>query len=157
MIEIKRLTPEVSVSRQPAREDFPRLKELGFRAVINNRLEGEAHGTEPDVEEEKALAEANGLAYVHLPVTGGTLTDPATIDAFALLLDTLPKPILAHCAGGTRSAVLWALANADNRPVPELLALAAAAGYDLSRFRDALAARAAAGAGDRTPRQVAVG
>ena len=51
---------------------------------------------------------------------------------FGRLLKSLPKPILAYCRTGTRSASLWCLANASTHTLPELLAASKAAGYDMS-------------------------
>lgn len=145
MIVPVRLTDDLFVSRQPQPEEFAELKALGIRAVINNRTDGESGTPYPQSAEARRLAEAQGLAYAHLPVQGAQLGDPDITEGFAKLLDSLPKPILAHCGGGTRSTVLWALAAAPHKPVEDIMATAAAAGYDLTRFRELIAARAGAG------------
>ena len=52
--------------------------------------------------------------------------------------------VLAYCASGTRSSILWALSSAGTLPTDEILAAAAAAGYELHHLGpqiDALAAR----------------
>jgi uncharacterized protein (TIGR01244 family) len=47
--------------------------------------------------------------------------------------DALPKPILAYCKTGTRSTTLWSLSEAARgRPLPDVLASAKAAGYDMT-------------------------
>lgn len=147
MLKIARLAPELSVSPQPSADDFAAIKAQGFASVINNRTEGE-DGNHPGPAEEKAIAESHGLAYAHLPVRGAELTEPGKAEEFARLIESLPKPILAHCGGGTRSAVLWALANAGAKSgaksAADILATTAAAGYDLTKFKDAIEQRAAA-------------
>jgi uncharacterized protein (TIGR01244 family) len=44
-------------------------------------------------------------------------------------------PVLAYCASGTRSSVLWSLAQAGRMPADEILGATARAGYDLSGLR----------------------
>jgi len=68
------------------------------------------------------------------------------IDGFIAAMAAADGPVLAFCRSGTRSCNLWALAMARQGAEPdELLAKAAAAGYDLSGIRmilDQLAAGA---------------
>ena len=53
--------------------------------------------------------------------------------AMANALDTAKGPVLAYCRSGTRSTLLWALAEASTGEHPAVLAeKAAAAGYDLA-------------------------
>jgi uncharacterized protein (TIGR01244 family) len=65
----------------------------------------------------------------------------------AKALESATGPVLAYCRSGTRSTLLWALAEASNGADPdELSATAAAAGYDLSPIRallEILASRSA--------------
>ena len=56
----------------------------------------------------------------------------ADVDAFGKLLAELPKPVLAYCRSGTRCATLWCLWQAGQRPLPDILARAQAAGYDMA-------------------------
>ena len=44
-------------------------------------------------------------------------------------------PIVAYCASGNRSAVMWALANAGDMETDQILAATAAAGYPLEGLR----------------------
>jgi sulfide:quinone oxidoreductase len=60
------------------------------------------------------------------------------VDAFRQALERLPKPIAAFCRTGTRSTLLWALANQGNLTVVERLSIAAKEGFDLEPFRDRL-------------------
>jgi sulfide:quinone oxidoreductase len=48
------------------------------------------------------------------------------------LMVELPKPVLAYCRSGTRCAALWCLSQAGKRPLPDILARAQAAGYDMT-------------------------
>ena len=78
-----------------------------------------------------AAAEAAGLTFVHIPIRGGAMT-PDDVARFKAALADLPQPILGYCRSGTRTTYLWALSQAGERPVEEIVALAAAAGYDVS-------------------------
>ena len=64
-------------------------------------------------------------------------------------LDGAGGPVLAYCRSGTRSTLLWALAEASAGGDPDAIILAAhRAGYDASALRlalDALSARAGQG------------
>lgn len=128
-VQPKALSESLSVAGQPSLEDFPAIAEAGFKTVICNRPDGEAAG-QPDHEAAQKAAEAAGLAYHYLPVTAPTLGE-ADIAAFARLLEASPKPILAHCASGGRSSLLWALAD-NSVSAEDALARTAEAGYDLS-------------------------
>ena len=129
-VEIKRVTDDFSVSGQLFAEDFKTLAEMGTRAVICNRPEGEGADQPTFVELERAAAEA-GLSLTALPVVSGKITDEQAAE-FAALLRSLPKPVHAFCRSGMRSTTLWTLAHAGSHPLPELLELARGAGYDLS-------------------------
>ena len=48
------------------------------------------------------------------------------------------QPVLAYCASGTRSTILWAAASANETPVAEIISAAAGAGYDLTQFEPML-------------------
>jgi sulfide:quinone oxidoreductase len=63
---------------------------------------------------------------------------PGEVEALRHALDTLPGPALAFCRSGTRSTVLWALSQAGERPADDLIAAAAAVGYDIAGLRPQL-------------------
>ena len=81
----------------------------GIRSVINNRPDFEGGPDQPTDAVMKAAALAAGLEYRFLPVNGG-YQSPEEIAAFAQLLASLPKPILAFCRSGARSSRLYAAA-----------------------------------------------
>ncbi|MFN7534456.1 MAG: TIGR01244 family sulfur transferase [Brevundimonas sp.] len=135
-MDIRPLDPALHVAPQIALEDVPALKTAGYAALISNRPDGEEPG-QPDAATVRAAAEAAGLAFVHIPVSMSSL-GPEEVEALRHALDTLPGPALAFCRSGTRSAILWALCQAGDRQADELIAAAAAAGYDLSGLRSQL-------------------
>jgi len=82
----------------------------GIRSVINNRPDFEGGPDQPTNAVMEAAAMAAGLEYRFLPVNGG-YQSPEEIAAFAQLLASLPKPILAFCRSGARSSRLFAAAR----------------------------------------------
>ena len=57
----------------------------------------------------------------------------------AAALDAAPGRVLAFCRSGTRSTMLWALAEAKRGRSPDdIAALAARAGYDVSPLMRAM-------------------
>lgn len=131
-----RLTPFLSVSSQIGEADLGALAAQGFRAVINNRPDGEAEN-QPSSAALAAAAERVGLAYRHVPVVSGSITD-ADVTTFRQALDEVAGPALAFCRSGTRSTALWALAEADHLDPDVILRIAADAGYDLAALRPRL-------------------
>jgi sulfide:quinone oxidoreductase len=117
------------------------------RAIVCNRPDGEG-SDQPTVAEIRAAAAPLGIAVHYLPVDTGKVTDEQAAQ-FGVLVASLAGPVLAYCRSGMRSATLWALSQAGSRPIDEIVATAAKAGYDLA----AVASRLARGAAQRTGRR----
>lgn len=77
----------------------------GFRSVVNNRPDFEHGPGQPTNAEIEAAARAAGLEYRFLPVASG-YQSPEEVAAMAQLLEDLPRPLLAFCRSGSRSARL---------------------------------------------------
>ena len=135
-MDVRQLTPFISVSPQINAADIGLAASLGFRAIIANRPEKEGEDQPLNAELEEACL-INGLGWHYLPVVSGNITD-ADVQAFAQLLATVQGPVLAFCRTGTRSTTLWALSEAHHLSVEAILRTASAAGYDLSAQRDRL-------------------
>lgn len=129
-MDIRNLTPDLSVSPQITAADIPAIKAAGFRAIICNRPDGEGADQPAFAGIARAAAEA-GLESVYQPVVSGRVT-AGQARAFGAALGRLPGPVLAFCRSGTRSATLWAMAAAGRRPKAEIIAAGKAAGYDLT-------------------------
>jgi uncharacterized protein (TIGR01244 family) len=129
---MRRLDETTFVSvRQLTPGDVDEAAAQGIRLIVNNRPDGEEPG-QPASAEIEAAARAAGLDYLHLPIAAGF--PPERVEAMAKALDQ--GPVLAFCRSGTRSAFLWALARAARgAPAEDLVATAAAAGYDLAPIR----------------------
>ncbi len=128
MADIRPVTPDFAVAPQLELQDLAAAKARGYVLVINNRPDGEAPD-QPTSAEMKAAAEAEGLDYVHVPVTGRP--GDAQVKAVAEAVAAAKGPVLAFCRSGTRSIVTWSLGQ-TGRPREELIRLGQAAGYDLS-------------------------
>lgn len=131
MANFKRITDDVSVAPQIAIADVAEAARAGFKAIINNRPDGEEPGQPTSAEIEAAARDA-GLAYAHIPVVGSP--GPAQVEAVREIVDAADGPILAFCRSGTRSIVTWSIGEAQSGALSrgEIVQLGRAAGYDLS-------------------------
>jgi uncharacterized protein (TIGR01244 family) len=138
-----RLTEALAVAGQITPADVADAVAAGFVHVVNNRPDGEEFD-QPGGAEIAAAAAAAGMGYSAIPVDhrGFALDQVA---AMAAVLDAATGPVLAFCRSGTRSANLWALAEAKRGGDPDAIIAACARGrYDVSGLRPALIELAAA-------------
>ena len=135
-MDIRPLDEALSASPQIAPEDLPDIAAQGFRSVISTRPDGEEPG-QPSAEDLRQAAEAAGLAFAHVPVVGGAISDQDVAD-FREALANLPQPVFGFCRTGTRTTTLWALANVASISADDLIARAKSAGYDLGALRPRL-------------------
>ncbi|MDE1916920.1 MAG: TIGR01244 family phosphatase [Sphingomonadales bacterium] len=130
----RRLTDQLLVSPQIDLDDLAEAARLGVRHIINNRPEGESDDQTPGPVIEQA-ARAAGMTYIAIPVTHAGFSQEQ-VDAMVETLGAADGAILAYCRSGTRSTLLWALAQASKgMSAGELAPAAAAAGYDISPIR----------------------
>lgn len=144
MSDFRQLSQSMLASPQITPADLAAAAELGVTLVINNRPDGEAPD-EPQGAEIEAAARAAGMDYLAIPVTHAGFSAPQ-VDTMQQALDHAKGPVLAYCRSGTRSTLLWALAQAQAGVDPDEIAGAAqGAGYDVSPVRhvmDVMAAHA---------------
>lgn len=134
MSQFRRLSDTVYASPQIMPEDVALAAAEGITLIINNRPDGEAPD-QPDGDEIAAAAQAAGIAYRAIPVGGGGFAEPQ-VNAMVDALASTDGPVLAYCRTGTRSTLLWSLAQARLGRDPEEIAAAAnAAGYDIGPVR----------------------
>ena len=135
-MDIKRISPFLSVSPQINVTDFQRIAALGFKTVINNRPDGEAEGQplNADLADE---AKKNGLVYIFQPVSSKLVTDEDAAN-FAAELERVSGPVLAFCRTGTRCTILWALNEAHHMDANDLMRFARGIGIKLKGERDRL-------------------
>lgn len=140
----RRLDETIMVAPQIGVDAVAEAKARGVTLIINNRPEGESEDQVPGAEIE-AAARAAGIDYVAIPVTHAGFSE-AQVEAMRAALEKADGPVLAYCRSGTRSTLLWALAQSALGEHPAVLAeKAAGAGYDLApvaTLMDILRARA---------------
>lgn len=137
MSEFREITPSFWASPQIRLDDVAEARARGATLIINNRPEGEANDQIPG-EEVAAAARAAGLDYVAIPVSPGGFTEDQ-VQAMGDALARASGPVLAYCRSGTRSTLLWSLAQAQSGRAPdEIAADAARGGYDVAPIRPLL-------------------
>lgn len=135
-MEIRTVSDDFAVAPQFRPEDMGEVAQRGFSALICNRPDGE-EPDQPTVAEMREAAQALGVAFHHIPVSGGQFPDPA-IAAFKAVREGTRGKVLAFCRTGTRSITLETLANPNDLGAEERIGLAREAGYDLSPLADKL-------------------
>jgi len=141
-MDIRQITPTYFVAPQVDPADMPDIAAAGITRVICNRPDAEVPGAfQADAIEAAALAA--GLQFERLPLTHQTMT-PQNVARHMALVDDAPGPVLAYCASGTRSTVVWCFGQAGEMETDDILAAARAGGYDLDNLRPTLDAIAQA-------------
>lgn len=136
-MDIRTIDDSISVTPQILPGEMAELAAMGFRSVICNRPDGEEAAQPTQEAVARAAAEA-GLEYRFIPVAPGGMTQDL-VDEFGAAMAEMPKPVLAYCRSGTRSATIWALSQSGTKSRNEILLAAATAGYDLRGIAAALA------------------
>ena len=133
-MQIRRIADDYAVSPQIEPRDVPEIASAGFRTILCNRPDDEVP-MELQADVVRTAAEAAGLAFVEIPATHATINAGLVARQRAVLED---GPVLAYCASGTRSTIIWALGQKGERPADEIVEMARRAGYDLSNMRGVL-------------------
>jgi uncharacterized protein (TIGR01244 family) len=105
-LRAQQVEPGFFAAPQLSPEDMPALAAAGVRSVINNRPDGEGGAQQPSSDQLQAAARAAGLEYRYLPVPSSGHSD-ADARRMAQLVGELPRPVLAFCRSGRRSAALY--------------------------------------------------
>lgn len=129
---MQELPADVFVAGQIDVVTLTALAEQGVMSFINNRPDNEGH-MQPSSESLAAAAAQLGVDYRHIPMAGG-LTPHILQNSVSAYAD-MPRPIVAFCASGTRSAALWGFAHVKTVGVDGILSAIAEAGYNLEQLR----------------------
>lgn len=144
MADFRQLSDSMLSSPQIQVADLEDAAAQGVALIINNRPDGEAPD-EPQGAEIEAAARASGMDYLAIPIGHSGFSEPQ-VEAMQKALAQASGKVLGYCRSGTRSTLLWSLAQARAGADPELIAASARdAGYDVSPVRaamDMLAAQA---------------
>lgn len=109
-MEFTRVSERLATASQVRPEDLRELAALGFVGIINNRPDGETPD-QPRSRELETEAKRVGLAFWHVPVVPGAMTEK-DVRAFAGALAEANGPVLAFCRTGARSNALWQASQA---------------------------------------------
>ena len=132
------LEPTVAVCGQLKPDDLPEIAQRGFRAIVNNRPDGEAWVGQPRASSLDEAAAAVGIASHLIDFTMPTLTAEHA-RRLSAVLERAEGPVLVFCASGFRSALLWAIVRAAaGTPIDDLMKAAAAAGQPLEKHRETI-------------------
>jgi uncharacterized protein (TIGR01244 family) len=130
----RKLSDRVYASPQIGTFEVAEAARMGIGLIINNRPEGESDDQVPG-DDIAAAARAAGLDYVAIPITHAGFSE-GQVKEMARALAATDQAVLAYCRSGTRSTLLWALAQASEGVSPGELSVAAGlAGYDLAPIR----------------------
>lgn len=142
MTEPRYLTKTFAVSPQITPQDLEGLRDLGFETIVCNRPDSEVP-QELGAEAMEAACQKLGLNFVLNPLSHGSLSkEHIDIQRDAA---TSTGPVLAYCASGNRSSILWGLAMAGEYPTEDILSRTSKAGYNLEGmvpYLEALAGKA---------------
>ena len=132
---MKALPDDVFVTGQITPEQLEALAGQGIKSLILNRpdMEGPMQPTSAEI---AAGAQALGIECVYIPMAGGLSLE--LIEASNVAYKDLPRPIVAACASGTRSAALWGFAHVEALGIDGVMSAMQAAGYNLEQIRSPL-------------------
>jgi uncharacterized protein (TIGR01244 family) len=108
-MELTQVSDKLFVRPQVHVEEVAGLASAGFKGIINNRPEGEAPD-QPSSDDLEAEATRHGLAYQHIPIVPGQMTE-GDARAFAKALAQMDGPVIAFCRTGARSTNVCKLAQ----------------------------------------------
>ena len=129
---MKELPGDVFIAGQLLAAQMQALSEQGVKTFVNNRPDMEAP-IQPLSEDLEQAAQTLGVDYLHIPMSGG-LT-PGLIEASVTAYENAPRPIVAFCASGMRSAVLWGFAHVGKLGVDGVMDAIFEIGFDLEQIR----------------------
>lgn len=98
-----------AVAGQIGREDIEAIASAGFRSLVCNRPDGEDGAVAHEMI--RAVAEARGMEFHYIPVSHQTGITQGNVVDTARVLALSPKPVLAYCRSGARSANLYNIAR----------------------------------------------
>ena len=137
MSDFRALSEKVLASPQISLADIGLAKDQGVTLIINNRPDGE-DASAPQSADVAGAAESAGLSYLAIPISHSGFSQ-VQVDEMSTALENAQGKVLAYCRSGTRSTLLWALAQAKGGAPPDTIAhAAAAAGYDVTPVRPML-------------------
>jgi uncharacterized protein (TIGR01244 family) len=99
------LTDSIATAGQPTKQQIAEIAERGYEMVINLGLADAEYA----LENEGAMVEAQGLQYIHLPVSWERPTKFDLEQFFKAMEANRNKKVFVHCAANMRVSVFMAL------------------------------------------------
>lgn len=97
--------PGVLTGGQPSEDEFAAAAAAGYKTIVNLRAEGEEGSWD-----EATKAQELGVAYIHIPLSGGDDLTAENVERFAKVMDEASNyPMMVHCASGNRVGAMLAL------------------------------------------------
>ena len=93
-----RVSDALTTSGQPTEEQFRRVRDAGFRRVINLA----PHGTENALPDEAATLAGLGIEYVHIPVDFRAPSEEDFAHFCEAMRAAEGEPVWVHCAANMR-------------------------------------------------------
>ncbi len=110
-MRFQQIDSEFAVAPQITTGDIAAIAEAGFKSLVCNRPDTES-GAVPHEDIAKLAAEA-GIEFRYIPVGGFDGNNPVVEMVGAL--KEMPRPMLAYCRSGARSANLYMAASQGAR------------------------------------------
>mgnify|MGYP000218101544 CR=1 FL=1 len=137
MSEFRKLSDSFYASPQVTPQEISEAAAMGITLVVNNRPDGEAPD-QPEGAAIEAATRAAGMDYLAIPIGSAGFSEPQ-VEKLQEALAAAQGPVLGFCRTGTRSTLLWSLAQAHKGcDLNEIAGDAAQAGYDVSPVRPAM-------------------
>jgi len=116
---------DLAIAGQPTEAQLDEIAALGYRTVVTLRAPDEIPW------DEKAAVTSRGMRFMQVPVKAETV-EVGTLARIQVLIDPEqggnPGPVFFHCSSGNRSALVWAMLEAGDRPDAEIIEIARRAG-----------------------------
>ncbi|URQ64973.1 TIGR01244 family sulfur transferase [SAR86 cluster bacterium] len=132
---MKRIYKNFYAAHQIQAKDIAQLKQEKFEYVLCNRPDNEVQD-QPSAEVIKSECLANGIEFLHLPISPGDFNLEVIMETEKVLKTA--KKTLAYCRTGTRSTMLWAFAKTKDLEVDEVLKITDHSGYNFQHLKELL-------------------
>ncbi|MEM6461882.1 MAG: TIGR01244 family sulfur transferase [Pseudomonadota bacterium] len=104
-MDIRQINDEYAVTGQITTDDLQAIADMGFKAIVCHRPDGEVED-QPTYAEIEAAAKALGVEMRHIPV-GREGVGFDAVQQFVDALDEMERPMLGYCRSGARSTAIY--------------------------------------------------
>ncbi len=104
-MDIRWIDDDYAVTGQITPEDVNAIADMGFKAIVRHRPDGE-NASQPDFALVQAKAAELGIEIRQIAV-GPTGLTADKVHAMVDALDEMPRPMLGYCRSGARSTAIY--------------------------------------------------